>query len=851
MELLYEAGESVAHIISTGVNHITDKLGNNNWDTEKFRKEWEEKLKDEQAKSELTDEEKKQRVLDKFRNKLKGLNDRQRDAVVRKMFDKVVQNDALEYEDLRQIIADTLGYGKLSEAESKKIKELVSKRNSVVDAAKKVQEERTKESLIEYTQTQLEAGKAARELDELLWNNPDVLKRLVSVMQLSTLGIPALINNPVYNFFNQLGVRFPVGLINTAADSIMAGIAKMTGKSFVREYNIIDGQSEFWKAMGVGSKEAVKQVLTGLNRMDYMQKEVYGNQLRPFRAWRDLMAAAQGKKNLSNKQIWDKALQALPGIPAEIVARLLNVGDKPMRFASEGAQAAAFAKALNLKDIDKAIFIEFPREEAYRIYKGQGLSDEKAAQMADYVKEAIIKEGQRSTFQQDNLLNDAITGFFNLPAGKLGLNKDSGAAQLAKTLTVSPYIKIPSNAFWSMYNIVNPEIAMVQAIVHGARAYNFNKKGDTKNAKLQLREARYWTAHGIVGLGYKLLFISLVAAGVFVPSPDDESKKERSAQSLFELGGSVNIDKLLALMSFRDPSEVKDGTLVSNRWFGQVGAVGNIIARRWFDATPEQRENMADFWNIVLSGFEFDALKEAENGVFANSSSLLQSLGTGDFSRYGLNTLNLFANIIQPASAAQFERAMINEVPQAKGDNFIEKLNQSFAQRSVLYRKLFDVKIDKKTSMWGEPIPKNGNVLSRMFGVSKVNPQLDGRPMYNDYLRTSDAGFLPPDVQNKLNGVKLNNKQYNDLQKYVGQSRKMFALPFINGDMSMSDGRIYSELPDDEKKSMLSGLYDKGREAGLEQFYTDYPEFKPKEETEEDKYKKKIIEKSLKQVTGK
>ena len=82
MELLYEAGESVAHIISTGVNHITDKLGNNNWDTEKFRKEWEEKLKDEQAKSELTDEEKKQRVLDKFRNKLKGLNDRQRDAVV-------------------------------------------------------------------------------------------------------------------------------------------------------------------------------------------------------------------------------------------------------------------------------------------------------------------------------------------------------------------------------------------------------------------------------------------------------------------------------------------------------------------------------------------------------------------------------------------------------------------------------------------------------------------------------------------------------------------------------------------------------------------------------------------------
>lgn len=846
MELLYEAGESVAHIISTGINHITDKLGNNNWDSEKFRGEWEEKLKDEQTKSELTDEEKKQKVLDKFRNKLKGLNDKQRDIVVRKMFDKVVKSGALEYEDLRNIIAETLGYGKLSEAESKKLKELVEKRNSVVDAAKKVQDEHTKESLTEYTKTQLEAGKAARELQDLLWNNPDVLKRMVSIMQLNTLGIPALINNPVYNFFNQLGVRFPVGLINTAADSVISGIAKLTGKNFVREYNIIAGQKEFWEKLGVGSKEAASQVLTGLNRMDYMQKEVYGNQIRPFRAWRDLMLSAQGKKNLSNKQIWDKALQAIPGIPAEIVARLLNVGDKPMRFASEGAQAAAFAKALNLKDIDKAIFIEFPREEAYRIYKGQGLSDEKAAQMADYVKEAIIKEGQRSTFQQDNLLNDVLTR----AAGVFG-GKDSGASTLAKTLVVSPYIKIPSNAFWSMYNLINPEIAMLQAIYHGAKASGFNKNGDIKNAKLQLREARYWAAHGVVGLGYKLLFISLVSAGVFVPSPDDESKKERSAQSLFELGGSVNIDKLLAILSFRDPSEVKDGTLVSNRWFGQVGAVGNIIARRWFDATPEQRENMTDFWNIALSGFELDALKEAENGVFANSSSLLQALGTGDFSRYGINTLNLFANIIQPASTAQLERSVINEVPQAKGDNFLDKVNQSFAQRSVLYRNLFNVKIDKKTSMWGEPIPKGGNFLTRMFGISKVNPQLDGRPMYDDYLRTSDAGFLPPDVQNKLNGAKLTNSQYNDLQRYVGNARKMYALPFINGDMQMVDGRAYSQLSDDEKKSMLSGLYDKGRKAGLEQFYTDYPEFRPKEETIQDKVKESYLKLSEKLIETK
>jgi hypothetical protein len=64
----------------------------------------------------------------------------------------------------------------------------------------------------------------------------------------------------------------------------------------------------------------------------------------------------------------------------------------------------------------------------------------------------------------------------------------------------------------------------------------------------------------------------------------------------------------------------------------------------------------------------------------------------------------------------------------------------------------------------------------------------------------------------------------------------------------MVDGRAYSQLSDDEKKSMLSGLYDKGRKAGLEQFYTDYPEFRPKEETIQDKVKDAYLESSKKLI---
>src|SRR5690606_32388482 len=119
---------------------------------------------------------------------------------------------------------------------------------------------------------------------------------------------------------------------------------------------------------------------------------------------------------------------------AEIIARALNIGDKPQRFAAEGAKSAAFAKALGLKDIDYEIFTLFPREEVYMQLKKRGVSDAEAAKQADYIRDTIIKEGERSTFQQDNLLNDLLNG---IPLAQ------TGVGGLVKATVVSPYIKIP------------------------------------------------------------------------------------------------------------------------------------------------------------------------------------------------------------------------------------------------------------------------------------------------------------------------------------------------------------------------------------------------------------------------
>jgi hypothetical protein len=816
MKKAYHAGEKVAELVQEAIDYISEKMGNAPWDKEKFRKEWEEKLKDKTEKKPLTDEELKAKVLDKFRRKLKGLTEAQKDDVIRQAHRQLIDNGALEFEDFKKIIARVVGRGELTIEEAARMKELVNITNQLEDAAKKARDERTVESFKAYKEQQVKTARAARELNEMFLNKPDIIRRITGIMQLNTLGIVSLINNPVYNIMNQSGVRFPIGVLNDVSDRVI----KLVKKDFEQEHNVFETQKDFWEMVGVGGKEAAQQLLTGLNRSDYIQKELYSEQIRPFKALRDLHLWVKGKKQLSKRQALDKALQGTVGIPAEGVARLLNIGDKPQRFAAAGAQAAAFAKTLGLKDIDKKLFMEFPREEAYKAYKAQGLSDAKAGEKADYIKDVIIKEGERSTFQQENLFNDLITA----AAGKLFGGKDTGAAALAKTLVVSPYIKIPSNAFWSMFNLLNPEIAILQATVHGARSGYAAKKGETNKSKLQLREARYWMAHAIVGIATRAVVISLVQAGLFTPSLDEEdTKKEREAVGYFDKAGTMQIGPLK----------------VSNRWLGQFGMIGNQIARQHQDMTPEQRENMDEFWNVALGGMELEGLQELENGVLANSSSLAKFIFSGgDMSRYMNNTLNLFTNIVQPGTVAQINRAALNEVPTSNGDNFLDKLNQNFAQRSALYRKAFDVQIRNKRDIWGQTIPKGGNIATRMFGISKANPQIFARPLYDEWLRTNDAGFLPPSVPSILSGQKLTTDQTLKLEEYIGGERKRLVEPYIN-DMAMIDGfdKRYSQLKDDDaKKRVLEYLYDTGRKLGVQKFYQDFPELRPKgkSEVEED-----------------
>jgi hypothetical protein len=806
-----------------------------------------------------------QSVIDRIRKKLDGLSNKEKEEVIRKSYKKILDSGGLDFQDFKDIIADVLGRGPLTEEQANKLKQLTKTVNDLEVKSLEAQEKRTPQALEEYRKAQYDAANAARELSFLFNSKPNIMGRLTSIMQLNTLGIPSLINNPVYNVINQAFLRFPIGLVNTLIDRSISGVATLTGKKFNPETNVFSRQAqrEFFRKLNLGLRESGEQLFTGLNRQDYIQKEVYGQQIRPLDSMKNLYRYLMGKQKMGFAEVVDNALQATVGVPAEAVARVLNLGDKPQRFAAEGALAAEISKALGIKGIDYELFIEFPKAEAYRVYKSQGFSEAEALQKAEVIEKSIIQEGKRSTFQQDNFLNDKLSQLFS--------DQKSGVGAFVKSLTISPYIKIPSNAFWSYYNLLHPEVALLQAFAYGGKAAKF-KSTDPVVSKMALREARYWFAHATVGLAYVSVISSMVASGVFTPgSTAEDTKKEREGRQYYGKPGTTNVTKLMAWLRGEDATKIEGGYAIQNKWFGHIGSLGNAIARREQEMTQEQLKNRDNLLDFLFSNLGQEALEGLQSGVFSNTSSLINALQS-DFGakRYGLNVIGMLTNVVHPAALSQISRNELPYYSTTKADSFMEELRNSFLQRSSFIRQQLGQQPPAKVGIWGDKLEKKDNFMMRWFGISKENPDNFAQPLYDIVKRTNNISYFPPaikpEIEDQGKKTDLNIKQTMELEMLVGQYRKNLVAPLLNDMVEIGDYGVWSEIEDNLKSQGLTAeearvkaddikldaikkAYENGFEFGKQAFLDEHPEFRNEDyDKSEIQRRKKAMEKLNKEL---
>jgi len=871
----FKVGESATKIIGDAIDYISDKIGDN-WDKDTFRAKIEKALnlraektsvdryadslkkqieelqkqidagkrdeKERKNKKEYSEEEKelqeklkakkaelealsplkntesyKLAELDKFREKLKGLSEAEKDEVVSKAYKKLLDNGALDHADLREIIAKATGRGNLTEKQAARLQELNETINAAEIAKQKHLKERTEQTLKEYHKAIDMAAKAKRDLANEFDKKTDYLKVISSSIQGNTLGLlNVAVMNPLYNITTHLALRLPIGTVQS-----LFGLA--LGKA---EMNTVFGkpmQAEFFGKGGRGFREAFKGLLTGMNKADYESKEIFSSQIRPNRSLRALLGKDNREAKMKLQEKLFHTFSVFPGATAETNFRLLNFGDKPMRYSASAATAAAFAKKYGIKfnTMDWKTFMEFPREIVKEMELAKGKSLKEAEQEAEYVVRSIEKEGERSTMQQDNFFSDMLEKVFSG-------GKHEGAKSLAKTLTISPFVKIPSNVLWLGYNLVHPQIALAQAAAHTIRSYGYRGKGEIAESKLQMREARYWMSVTMMGAALQAVMIPLIKAGIITAANDeDDSKKKRIADLTYQPQGMFNMTKFWAYLSGKNVNEVQGGFEIPLKYFGLPGALGNSLARDYKQLTPEQKENRRLLTDNLLELFDADDFKDIENGIFSSSSSLLQGLKGGDMTYYAGNMVNLFTNLIQPAAVSEFSRAAIPYRISGKFDSLGDKIKNDLSNRSALFRKLTGKYPKGKRNIWGEIIKKDDSYANRYFGFNNVTKDNFAQFIYEDAQKWDDEDFLPPTVSNSLGGKKLTAEQLDELEENIGLARKEFIRAYTN-DIALIEelGKNYSDiLGRDAKKAALQYLYQKGRKLGVDMFVSKHPEF--------------------------
>jgi hypothetical protein len=807
-----------------------------------------------------------EKVLDRFRKKLAGLTDKEKEDVIRRSFKELVENGALDYDDFKKIVADVLGFGALSEQEKKQMIEYVEQMNAVDDLAETARTQRTPESLKAYEDGAKKAEKAATALHAMLYNKPRIWDRLLSIMTLNTLGAVSFIQNVTYNIAYQATVRFPRSLLLAGLDNIIFGVSKMinvasggkipvAAKDFYATTAITKAQAEYFSKAIDGVVLAGEQFVSGVKSLDYMQKDVYSAQIKPWESVKELWANIKGERKLTTRQKVDKFIQAFPtmGMTAEIAARLLNLGDKWHRFGAEGAAAAQEAKQLKVPQKDIELFMQFPLEEATRIYQERGLSEQDAQAKAAVVHRRIVAAGEEATFQGKNIVDELFAlaeGHFNAMAEDGGVK--GALAMLPKTAIrlVMPFRKIPLNAAWGYFTLVNPQIALIQSAIHAGMAINKMKRGDA-TARLDFVDAKKWLAHAGMGVAAMAAYNWLVQMGAIIAGDDeDESVKEGKGRQAYVPKHKINISKVNRSLSGDNTASENGDVLVDLKWFGIGGSVMNTLAIVESRKKDAQRKKELDMFNEWYERLGVSAMISMEQGAFSGWFQWIRAYQEGgNFAhQFGLQLVNMGSNVVQPATLAQISR---NQIPYEYGtnaDTFLEKVKNTLASRSSKLRTLTDRQPPARIGLWGDTVQRGTGwsaVASRMFGITTLNRDAFAFKIYEDYERTGDAAFFPPEVKNEINkyyvdenGIavekpekeKLDVSLAAELQQLVGKARKNLVAPFITGYATVIDDegneKKYSELNDDEARiRVLSKLYEAGLKQGQAEFYAKHPEF--------------------------
>lgn len=708
----------------------------------------------------------------------------------KEFIDEVIQayNDGkLTDKKFEEIYAGKMGFKEFTEADRKRIRELATTISEAEKFENVLREDFTDENIKKYKDLIKQAKQANNLLQEFAQAPASIEDTLISIMQGNLLSLLSQVGNIYYNV-NYQPLRFNSMGIGSMVDYSLSKLAKMgiVGKSLeARTIDPIALQKGYFLGMWNGLIEGAQQVVTGVDQDPRSLREIQTNfsPVRAIQRWADSNRTAAQKAN--------DYVEGTLGLPAEVMFRLLNLGDKPFRRAAEMAKAMEMASLRGLKGNDLLKFLVIPDAESAEIIK---------------------KAGDEATFQQSEgfgkKIQQYITDFLNTIA------KIPYVGKPAKVLLKSqiPFIKTPWNVAAETMQYAAPPITLAIGINQIA---NGNKRGGS----IMIGKA-------MVGAMIQAVAYQLFIKGLLTGDDDKEKKKRDFQFDNVPPANSINTSAIARGLAGQG-WETKDG---KDNWvsYTKMGTTG-ILFDHYSNTYKERAANNeplldtdAYIYDMITSGPKV-ASSSLDQTFLQGTSKLLEAVKDGGNKKttdWIITTTEAVGAIVYPNTLATISKASDEYLRDVQDDSFLKKLGNVYQNKMFMGDAL-----PAKVSIWGDKVTGNPEGRNKyvyyLFDPTKfkeVDTDDFRYKLYQDFKKDYDADWIPgaPSKTITVKGekIKLDGTQYELLSTYVGQERKDMTQAYINS-------KAYERASDKDKKEELKAIYRDGSELGRERFMID------------------------------
>ena len=569
------------------------------------------------------------------------------------------------------------------------------------------------------------------------------------LMQGNLMTTMSQVTNVFANLFN-LGVVLPVNFISSLTEGAMTTISRAMGSDVKNSRPLSLGALYHgMKGVAQGVKEAMFEVQTGQSKGD--------TEWRIQRGFFPLMSlyAAMGsngaltklglESDISSMQRAKLFVKGTIGIPAEIMFRLLSLGDAPFRKFSENYAVYKEAKRRGLSGRAFERFVKHPPFS---------------------VMEQAAKEGRELTFQEQTAAAKIVEGgignlrrAFEQAFGP----KVASALNFVLIRSQVPFIRTPVNIMVESVKYTVPAFAIVDAVTKFAR-------GDKPGGHQSIAKA-------IIGITVAKLAEEMMKEGLMSGEIEWEPKESQKNIAYDQFPpNSINISGLQRYRNGGDPSPQPGDRFWSYQKMGLVGVMLGATAASYDGEESMAEQNQSLLGSVVGIKPATTVNYVLNQGFLTGVNNLSKILGETDEERLEKaienwlgGMFNALTATVLPNTTAAAHRARRTYMPDYRvtkdmtaSERVAQRLkytilDRTYGMASGLWEDLESVPV--RVNWKGEPIrqtPEGSDPIAyNLFDVTKArNSESDpvSNEIYRLYMETdqlSDVVSTPYYARNR------------------------------------------------------------------------------------------------------